>query len=52
MRKLREENKNLKSLLKETEDRFKSKLDQSRKESENLSKIFKQMVPILRQAIN
>mmetsp|Transcript_24530 Transcript_24530/g.24125 ORF Transcript_24530/g.24125 Transcript_24530/m.24125 type:complete len:103 (-) Transcript_24530:445-753(-) len=51
MRRLKEENRNLRGLLRETEDRFKSKLDQSRKESENLTKIFKQILPVLKQAL-
>lgn len=40
IRKLKDENRKLHTLLTETEERFKSKLDQTRKESENIMKVF------------
>jgi hypothetical protein len=40
IRKLKDENKKLHLLLVETEDRFKSKLDQTRRESEGIMKMF------------
>eukprot|EP00347_Sterkiella_histriomuscorum_P006388 403352953 len=51
IRKLKDENKKLHTLLNETEERFKSKLDQTRKESENIMKVFNQILPILKQAM-
>ena len=48
IRKLKDENKTLHSLLKETEERFKTKLDQTRKESENITKAFNKILPLLK----
>ncbi len=51
IRKLKDENRKLHSLLLETEERFKSKLDQTKKESENIMKVFNQILPVMKQAI-
>jgi hypothetical protein len=40
IKKLKDENKKLQVLLVETEERFKSKLDQNRKESDGILKVF------------
>ena len=48
IRKLKDENKKLHSLLKETEEMFKTKLDQTRKESENITKAFNKILPLLK----
>ncbi len=48
IKKLKDENKKLHQLLVETEERFKSKLDQTRKESEGIMKIFGQLLPVLK----
>lgn len=51
IRKLKDENKKLQQLLQETEERFKSKLDQTRRESESIMKVFNQILPILKHAL-
>ena len=40
IKKIKDENKKLHSLLTETEEKFKSKMDQTRKESQNMMKVF------------
>ncbi|CDW89900.1 UNKNOWN [Stylonychia lemnae] len=52
IKKLKDENKKLHQLLTDTEERFKSKLDQTRRESEGIMKIFNQILPILRQVMS
>jgi len=52
IRKLKDENRKLHTLLTETEERFKSKLDQTRKESENIMKVFNQILPLLKQTMS
>ncbi|TNV85012.1 hypothetical protein FGO68_gene11157 [Halteria grandinella] len=51
IRKLKADNQKLYLLLTETEDKFKSKIDQSRKESLNIMKIIAQILPYVRNAL-
>ena len=51
IRKLKDENKKLHSLLQDTEERFRSKLDQTKKESENITKAFNKILPLLKQSL-
>ena len=51
IRKLKSENLKLYQLLNETEDSFKNKIEQTRKESQNIMKIIGQILPYVRKAL-
>lgn len=51
IQKLKKENRKLHNLLSETEEKFKSKLDQSRRDSENIQRVFNQILPALQNLI-
>jgi hypothetical protein len=51
MRRLKTENLKLLQLLNETEEKFKGKIDQSRKESTNVMRLIGQIMPYVKRAL-
>jgi hypothetical protein len=51
LRRLKSENLKLLQLLNETEEKFKTRIDQSRKESNNIMRLIGQILPYVKRAL-
>lgn len=51
IRRLKTENAKLHSLLTETEEKFKSRIDQSRKDSQNIMNLIAQILPYVKKTL-